>query len=294
MSLLSRLLGRPPAPPPLEERKGGGVYADFGAGPITGSGGNFVTARLAENISSVVACINAIAGPISSVPAIVFRGIPGGREEAPNHPVSRLIRAPNDRQTWPDWIAFTLGQTLLHGNSISIVKRDDAGQPIALLPIPWQGVQVQLLASGRLAFDITLSTFPWNGGGSPLRRVFAEDCFWLKDRSDDGYLGRSVLSRAPMVLKAALGIQTYSSALWDNAATPSGMLKHPGKMSSEAKSYLADQFSSRLGGAQNAGKIGVLDEGMEWAQTGMSPEDGEVLASRRFTGEEIYRLFSVP
>ena len=292
--MLSRLFGRSPAAVPEEQRYGGGaVFSDFGAGPIT-HGGSFINARVAENVSAVVACVNAIAGPISSVPALVFRSIPGGRVEAPNHPVSRLIRAPNHRLTWPDWVAFTLGQTLVHGNSISYVERDGAGRPIALHPIPWQGVQVQLLASGRLAFDVMMTTFPWNSTGIPLRRLFEDEVFWLKDRTDDGYIGRSVLSRAPMVLQAALGIQTYASHLWENAAVPSGFVKHPGRLSNDAKTNLADAFTKRLAGARNAGRIGVLDEGMEWQGQAMTPEDSEVLASRRFTGEEIYRLFSVP
>jgi HK97 family phage portal protein len=304
LPFLGRLLGRLPASSSKgaagvpatdsEQRRGSGsVWAYFGAGPISGIG-NFVNARLAENVASVVACVSAISGPISSVPARVYRSIPGGREEAPNHPVARLVRRPNSRQTWPDWMQFTLGQVLLHGNSISMIERDGSGRPVALIPIPWQSVQVQLLASGRVAFDITLQTFPWSTMGTPLRRLFEDEVFWLKDRSDDGFLGRSVLARAPAVLKAAIGIQTFTSTLWDNAATPSGVMKHPGKLTKEAADRISQSLVNAHGGAANAGKVMILEEGMEFASIAMTPEDSEVLASRRFTGEESCRLFGVP
>jgi HK97 family phage portal protein len=293
--ILARLFGRQPPPVPAEpeQRRGSSVFADFGAGPITGMG-NFVNARLAENVAAVTACVAAIANPISSVPARVYRSIEGGREEAPNHPVARLIRTPNARQSWPDWLQFTLGQCLLHGNSISMIERDDNGRPVALIPIPWQGTQVQLLQSGRLAFDVMMQTFPWSTTGSPLRRLFEDEVFWLRDRTDDGYLGRSVLARAPAVLKAALGIQEYTATLWDNVAVPSGFVRHPAHLSGDGKTFLLDQFNSRFAGSRNAGKVGVLDEGMQWEPAAMTPEDSEVLESRRFTGEEIMRLFSVP
>ena len=38
----------------------------------------------------------------------------------------------------------------------------------------------------------------------------------------------------------------------------------------------------------------VLDQGVKWQQISISPEDAEFLASRRFTVEELCRLFNVP
>jgi HK97 family phage portal protein len=38
----------------------------------------------------------------------------------------------------------------------------------------------------------------------------------------------------------------------------------------------------------------VLDSGLKWKSISISPEDAEFLASRRFTVEELARLFGVP
>jgi HK97 family phage portal protein len=53
---------------------------------------------------------------------------------------------------------------------------------------------------------------------------------------------------------------------------------------------LSDLYS----GASNARKVLLLPDGMEWQSISVSPEDAEVLASRRFTVEELCRLFQVP
>jgi HK97 family phage portal protein len=53
-------------------------------------------------------------------------------------------------------------------------------------------------------------------------------------------------------------------------------------------------FNSLYSGATNAGKTAFLDRGMSWKPVSISPEDAELLASRRFSTEEIARIFQVP
>jgi HK97 family phage portal protein len=252
-----------------------------------------VNARIAENLSMVLACVNAVGSGLASLPALVYRQIENGRIEAPQHPVSRLIRQPNPRQTWPDFLEWLLGSTLLYGNGLAAIESDGAGRPTALVPIPWQYVQVQLLPSGRLAFDVARYTLPWGGTGMP-RRYLDSEVLHLKDRSDDGWLGRSRLSRAPEVLGAAMGLQTYSAAIWRNAATPSGAVEVPGNISPDAFRRLREWFEQTYSGAHNGRRVLFMDAGAKWTPLSVSPEDAEVLASRRFSGEEIARLFGVP
>jgi HK97 family phage portal protein len=47
-------------------------------------------------------------------------------------------------------------------------------------------------------------------------------------------------------------------------------------------------------GPGGAGKIAVLEEGMSYDVIGISPEDAELLDSRRFSVEELCRVFNVP
>lgn len=285
MGLISRLFGRV-AP----EQRRSNMIGTVGFG-MTGAA--TVNAHLAENLSAVLACVGAISSTIATLPAFVYLKQDGGRTEAPNHPVSRLIRGPNTRQTWPDWVEWTLAQTLLHGNSISIIEYDGAGRVTNLLPVPWPNVLVSLLPSGRLAYDVMQYIAPWGGSGQP-RRYMDDEVFHLRDRSDDGFLGRSRLSRSPEVMGQAFNLQSYMASVWRNGAMPSGALTHPGHLSSEAKTYLGESFGETYNGTTNAKRTLVLEEGMTWLPFSISPEDAEVLASRRFTVEELCRIFQVP
>lgn len=285
MGLLSRLFkGRAP------EQRRGELLGTVGFG-MTGAA--TVNAHLAENLSAVLACVNAISSTIATLPAFVYLKQDGGRTEAPNHPVTRLIRGPNSRQTWPDWVEWTLAQTLLHGNSISIIEYDGAGKVTNLLPVPWPNVLVSLLPSGRLAYDVTQYLAPWGGTGQP-RRYLDDDVFHLRDRSDDSFLGRSRLSRAPDVMAQASSLQSYMAGVWRNQAVPAGALKHPMTLGAEARSNIMASFNSAYGGVGNARKTLLLEEGMDWTPFSISPEDAEVLNSRRFTVEELCRIYQVP
>ena len=288
MGILDRFLGR------TETRAasaGSSLSSAFTSGPT--AAGHLVNARMVENLSTALACIGATASTIGSLPAYVYRREGRGRTEVADHPVTRLTRAPNPAQTWPDWIEWTVAQALLHGNALSIIDYDGAGRPVALRPVPWQNVQPILLNNGTLAFDVVAYTAPWGGTGQP-KRFLAGEVFHLRDRSDDGLVGRSRLSRAPEVLGNALALQEWTGAMWRNGATPSGALKFPAQLTQQQIDRVRQGLSERYTGSHNARKVLILEGGAEWQPISVSPEDAEVLASRRFSVEELCRLYQVP
>lgn len=259
-----------------------------------GSGNRLVNARTAENLSTVLACVNAIGTAIASLPAYIYRLADTGREEDAAHPLARLIRnGPNERQTWPDFVEWLMASTLLRGNGLAEIKTDMRGRVVGLVPIPWDYVAVQMLPSGRLAYDIVEVINLYGATGRP-RRLLEGEVLHLRDRSDDGHIGRSRLSRAGAVVGAALSVQEFAGALYDNGINPSGALEVEGKLSPDALKRLAAVFKEAFAGPDKAAKALVLDQGVKWKQISVSPEDAELLASRKFTVEELARLYGVP
>ncbi len=296
MGILSRLVDALRS----TETRSASRYSDGFQVAALGAGYGFATssgARVdpvtAENLATVTACVNAVASAIASLPARVYQGIEADRTEVRNHPVCRLIRAPNEGQTWPDWAEWTLAQVLLHGNAVSAVDYDGAGRPVALRPLAWPACSPLIAPSGRLVVD-------FNDGHGAVRRYRADELFWLKDRTDNGptfgngLIGRSRLSRAPEVLGNALSLQEWSSATWRNGATPSGILSHPGQLSHNAFENLRQAVDERYAGTNNARRMMVVQEGLTYTAMSVSPEDAEALASRVFSVEEICRLYGVP
>ncbi|ROO26690.1 phage portal protein [Salinisphaera orenii] len=248
---------------------------------------NVYAARQAENLSTVLACTQAISSAIASLPAYVYRRGDSGREVDAQHPVMRLIHlGPNPRQSWPDFMEWIVAQTLLRGNGLAQIMPDSMGRVNSLIPIPWEDVSVQVLPSGRLAFDVH--------DGYGYRRLLQDEVLHLTDRTDDGKIGRSRLQRARSVIGAGLQVQEYAESMFANQATPSGVIEADGKINNEQLQSLKSQFAKAYSGSANARKAMILDQGLHFKPVSVSPEDAELLASRRFTVEEIARVYSVP
>ena len=64
------------------------------------------------------------------------------------------------------------------------------------------------------------------------------------------------------------------------------MLKDPQK--------IRDNWMNAYGGAGNAHKVAVLEEGMSYKPISLPPEDSQFLSTREFGVEEICRIFRVP
>jgi HK97 family phage portal protein len=268
------------------------IFASVPTGLSTG--GMFVTPHLAENLSTLLACVSAISTSIASLPFQVYQTGAGGRLEAPSHPLARLMcRGPNMWQTGPDFIEWLLAQTLLHGNGVAEIVTDGAGRVVELRPVPWGWVNINMLPSGRLVYDVSDITSVYGGSGRS-RRLLQDEVLHIRDRTDDGLIGRSRLQRARSAVGQALALQNFASSMWKNQAVPSGVVQTKKRLSEDGLAGIRTEFERVNAGSGNARRVMVLDNEMEFKAISMSAEDAELLASRRFSVEEMARLYGVP
>lgn len=255
--------------------------------------GNTYSERMSENFATVAACTSAIATAIASVPALTYRRNGPARAEVFDNPVAELIRnGPNHHQTWPELMEAWVAQALLYGNGLLEIERDGVAI-VGLKLIPWQWVSPLIGPSGRLVYDVTEQTGLYGQTGR-VRRLLAGDVIHLRDRSDDGILGRSRLSRSADTVAAAIQLNTFARNFIANGAQPSGAISTDHELSGEMTASLREQLEARHRGAGEAGRVMVLTGGIKFEQFQVSPEDAELLGSRKFAVEEICRLFQVP
>ena len=73
------------------------------------------------------------------------------------------------------------------------------------------------------------------------------------------------------------------------------VFSHIRKRSAQTRiSICAISFTDKFAGSSKAGQVAVLEEGIKWQSISVSPEDAELLASRRFGTETIAGIFRVP
>ena len=282
MSILSRIFA------PRTETRSTPTSWDLMGG---NTGGDIpMTAPLAENMSAVFAAVQIISETVASLPLLTYReDAEGVRTATRQHPVARLFAGDaNQWQTAPEWIETMTAHCLLRGNAYAEIIRDGRGAPIELIPYHPDQVQVvQIPETGRLRYEVTT---PHRG----TRRLLADEVLHLKDRSDDGIMGKSRLARARETFQTAMAVERFAGSTYRNGAALSGVVTHPDQIGPEAAKTLRESIESLYMGSNNAGRIGVFEEGMSWTALSVSPEDAQMLESRRFSVEQIARMFRIP
>lgn len=306
MGLLSRLFAPSPAPvvraePQLApETRRGATFAGWNDGwGVTALGGARAPSSpyLAEGLSSVLGCVELIVGAIASLPATLTCDGPDGQVPAPPTATAwGLLRRPNPRQSWPACITSMVAGVLLQGNGVGALQRDGRGAVTGLVPVPWPWLAPQVIqgaAGPRLVYDVVPTTPEANLLGLP-RRLLDSDVIHLRARSDEGVIGRSVLSRAAGVVREGADLSNAAAGIWSNGLHTTGFVETGGAVLSDAQ---RDRFKASLAefrGARNAGKTMLLEGSFRYNPMTIRPVDAEFLASRHFAVAEVARLFGVP
>jgi len=244
----------------------------------------------AETISAVFSCVQSISETIGGLPLMLYRTEANGdRNRAADHPLYRVLHdAPNDRQTALEFREQLTAHVLLWGNAYAEIASDTAGNVTALTPIHPRSVTLVKLPSGRIRYDVS---DPQTGQVRPL---LADEVLHLKDRSDDGVMGKSRIQVAREMLGGVLAAQEHGNKTFANGARLSGVLQTPNVMTDEAIARLATSWQQQFAGTGNSGKTAILENGLTYAQLSMSNEDAQWLQSRQFSIEEVCRIFRVP
>ena len=177
---------------------------------------------------------------------------------------------------------------LLHGNGYALKVLDGKGAVAELLPLPPGLVRPEKLVNGRVRYQVSQERTG--------QQVYTQDeILHVRYRSQDGFTGLSPITIARETIGLGLAQQEFQATTLRNGARLSGVLKYPGQFSSkEARDRLQESFAEVFSGPANAGKIAVLEDGLEWQALSMTFKDAEFVESRKLTLEDIARIFRVP
>lgn len=275
--------------------QGGGVAStenrdDFQTNRITVAAYDDAYSMGAEGVLGLTAtwaCINLIAGTGASMPCMVYRlDAQGNRVVAKDHPLYRALHdSPNADQTALDFWEFMFASVELRGNAYAEIVRGTGGS-IALLPIMADPMRVRRLQSGELEYE-------WYDGGRTYR-ARQSDIFHIRGFGGGPLGGASTLSVCRSAFTSAHVVERAASQTFANGVRPSGILSTEMVLTKDQRDEAERLLNAKFSGALNAGRPMLLDKGVKWEQLTIDPEDAQMLESRKFSGEEICRIFGVP
>ncbi len=270
----------------------GGADDDYWYQNQVGSGvsqaGALVTPDTAMRVSAVYACVRIIAQSVAVLPFTVYTSTDAGRIKAVDHPLFRILaRRPNSWQTAYEFMLMQQAHLCLRGNAFARIITGLDGSIEALVPIHPDRVRVFRLMNGRLRYEVRDQI------ANTTENVLQEEMLHVRGLTLDGLVGMSPIAVARETIGGALGTQDYANRLFSNDARPGGVLTVPGKLSTPAATRIKEDWQQKFTGP-NIHRTAVLEEGVKWAATGMTPEDAQFLETRRFQVIDIARIFGIP
>jgi HK97 family phage portal protein len=239
-------------------------------------------------LSATYACVNLLAGTGASLTPAVYRPGPDGvAVEDSAHPLHWLLKLdPNFDQDDYEFWEFMFASVELWGNAYAEKVTNGVGAIVALLPIAPRGMQVRRLADGGKEYE-------WVANGQREVRT-QEQMLHIRGFGGDGLTGASTLSVCADTFRGARNTDTLARQFFANGVQTSGVLEFDHALDKEQRAELEQLLQDKFVGAVNSGRPMLLDNGLKWKALSINPEDAQLLDSRKFSGEEICRLFGVP
>lgn len=270
-------------------RDSGGLFV-FGRA----DSGENVNERSAMQIATVYACVRLLAESVAQLPLHLYRYKgEDGREKARDHPLYKILyRQPNPEMTSFSFWEVMMISLLLWGNGYAQIVRDGKNEVLGLYPLSPENVEIDRKENGDLYYIYHAYTDEVPGETNKDIYFDREDILHIPGMGFNGLVGFSPIAMMKNSLGSTMAVEKYGSAFFRNGAQPAGVLEHPGVLKDPEK--IRRYWMDAYGGANNAHKVAVLEEGMTYKPISLPPEDSQFLSTREFDVEEICRIFRVP
>jgi len=229
---------------------------------------------------------------LAMLPFPILRRLPhdGGAELAVDHPLYDVLHdQPNDVDDSFQWRCTKMGHLIDHGHAYDWIVPGPRGFAHQLVPIaptlvtPKQ--QRVTLANGavipgRMLYDVR------NDQTGRTSTFTQDDIFHLRAPG-----GHGILAHARSSLGTALATESFAAATFGRGSLNGGVIENPGVMDEEASRRMARSFITAAGDWRLPK---VLEQGSTFKESTLSPEDFQMLLSRKFSVDDVARWLGVP
>jgi len=256
--------------------------------------GRAVTPESAIASTAVWASVRVISESLATLPLNVYERLDRGRELRRGHPLYPILHdAPNPKQTAVEFREQQLAALLLWGNAYALIERWPSGRVRWLWPMRPDRVTVRT--------DVTDEKAPLPGLVYQYQSAFATtvnypatEVLHVRGLSSDGLVGLSPIQVHRQAVEVEQAEREFAGRFFGNNARPGGILKTQGRLSADAATRLKASWENTHRGLDNAHRVAILEEGLDWVPMSMPLNDAQFIEQRRFSLEEIARIFRVP
>lgn len=242
---------------------------------------NFVTTQ-AMRLSAVYAATNMISNSVALLPMKIITE-EGGRKKEIQHPLHRVLNLkPNKTYNHFNFFKMLIESVILKGNGYALIIRDENLNVTELQYIDADWVTPMIQPNGDVKYIVN---------GLP-QAVDAINMIHLWTHIDNTFRGISTLKYADMCLQGTHAAEKHSENFFRSGSALMGILKANAPLTNAQKAQAAESWRLSITNSQGGG-VAVLPSGLDFQPIAISPEDSQLLETRKYNVVEIARFFNI-
>ncbi|GAB18108.1 putative phage portal protein [Gordonia effusa NBRC 100432] len=223
------------------------------------------------------------------------RSADGGRERVRDHPLPKLLAAPNEQDTGYDFVFKTVAALALFDRVLIWVIPDDSGQPTQLRVIPERWI---VDTEGSTPFAVGAYVLAPDADSEHRITVPTSDVIELHGWNPaDTRIGASPVEALKSVLAEQIHAQTFRQQLWENGGRIGSYLTRPKDApvwsNAGRKRFLAGWRAAYTGNGNKVGGVPVLEDGMELKRIGFSAKDEDYVEGSKLALTTVASVYHV-
>jgi HK97 family phage portal protein len=260
-------------------------YQPINGGSLTAAGVR-IDSDGAKKVSAWFRGRDLLATSLAMLPLPSYKRLEDGGRTPVNVTVGDVVgRKPNVWQNAFDWRRQRMYNLIDYGNSYDRIVPGPRGFLDQLWPVHPSLVTPRQINTGRVMYDVRE---PKTG---QITSYTQDDIFHMRANSDDGVCGKGVLDHARDSLGLSLSLENYASTTFSRGGMHGGLISVQGLLDEEASKRMAASFVTSYG---NWHMPKVLEQGATWVENTFTPEQAQMLLSRKFSTNDIARWLGVP
>lgn len=244
-------------------------------------------------------CVSLISRACAGIPWDLKKKSTG--VEIESHPLLDLIKKPNPIQGQSGFIEALIAYYMIAGNSYVEANVVGSGPPTELWPIRPDKMKI---IPGRFglpeAYEFTAQSKKIIFPSDPI--TGQSNILHMKTfHPTDPWYGMSPIEAAVYSIDQHNESGKWNTALLQNSAVPSGALvvkqdsSNPmGVLTAPQLNNIREEVHAKYASGKNAGRIMILEGGMDWRQMGLNAKDMDWLEGRKMSAREICLTHGVP
>ena len=275
-----RSIDRAAPPPVYSMRVGGNQYRDY--------------ATLWRAQPELRTVVDFLARNIAQLGLHTFRRVSAlDRVRLTDHPLPRLLDRPNPSTTAYRMMDALVHDVCIYDNGFLLKVRDpDDATPLSVRRIRPN----RIVPTG----DDWLEPEGYEIFGNRGRiTVDAADVVHFRGYNpDDDRTGTPAIESLRQILTEEWAANVYREQLWKNGARLAGYISRPldaPDWGTKGRERFRSEFQATYtGDSGRAGEVPILDDGMTFMASGVTPRDSQAIEFRKLTREEVARSYHVP